>query len=112
MGRTTIREQMRVEKHERKTIKHQKRDQLEAAKAELFADLDQVNEMDQKLAEMGREQERRRQQLQDQVAAGNDPETAEAIRAKYLKTKGEDIFDDDDCANKDEIKQRKYKADE
>jgi hypothetical protein len=55
MGRTTIREQMRVEKHERKTIKHQKRDQLEAAKADLFADLDQVNEMDQKLAGMGRE---------------------------------------------------------
>ena len=54
MGRTTIREQMRVEKHERKTIKHQKRDQLEAAKADLFADLDQVNEMDQKLVGMGR----------------------------------------------------------
>jgi hypothetical protein len=44
--------------------------------------------------------------------AGEDLETAEAIRAKYLKTKGEDIFDDDDCANKDEIKQRIYKADE
>jgi len=55
MGRTTIREQMRVEKHERKTIKHHKRDQLEAAKADLFADLDEVNEMDQKLAGMGRE---------------------------------------------------------
>ena len=54
MGRTTIREQMNVEKHERKTIKHGKRDQLEAAKADLFADLDQVNEMDQKLTEMGK----------------------------------------------------------
>jgi len=29
-----------------------------------------------------------------------------------LKTKGEDIFDDDDCANKDEITKSKYKADE
>lgn len=46
---------MNVEKHERKAIKHGKRDQLEAAKADLFADLDEVNEMDKRLTGIGRE---------------------------------------------------------
>jgi hypothetical protein len=59
---------MRVEKHERKTIKHGKRDQLEAAKADLFADLDEVNEKDQKLLGEGRELERQREEKLNNLA--------------------------------------------
>ena len=50
MERSTVDEQMNVEKHERKSIKKAKKQQLESAKDDLFADLDQVNELDQKLA--------------------------------------------------------------
>ena len=83
MGRTTIREQMRVEKHERKTIKHGKRDQLEAAKADLFADLDEVNENDQRLLGEGRELERQREEKLNNLAMASDLNDAEATKARY-----------------------------
>ena len=50
MEHTAIKEQMNLEKHQRKTIKKAKQGQLDDAKADLFEDLDQVNELDKKLA--------------------------------------------------------------
>lgn len=40
---------MDLERHERKTIKGKKKAELKNAQAELFADLDEVNELDSKL---------------------------------------------------------------
>jgi hypothetical protein len=49
MEKQSIEEMMAIEKHQRKTIKHQKKDYLQAAKDDLFKDLEDVNEMDKKL---------------------------------------------------------------
>ena len=45
--------QMTVERHERKTIKNKKKAELNAAQDQLFADLDEVNQLDEKLTHQG-----------------------------------------------------------
>jgi len=49
MEKTAVDEQMNLERHQRKTIAGMKESELEKAKEDLFKDLDEVNELDQKL---------------------------------------------------------------
>ena len=55
MEKVVIDKQMKVEGHERKHIKNSKKEQLKKAEEELFADLDEVKELDAKLSKDKRE---------------------------------------------------------
>jgi len=46
MEKVSIDQQMNVERHERKHIKHAKNSQLNEAQDEIFADIDSVNQKD------------------------------------------------------------------
>lgn len=102
MEKATIQDQMSVERHQRKHIKNEKQNQLERAKDDLFADLDAVNEMDARLTQVGRSQ----MNSHGQAPSGLETETAEQIRANYIKGKGEDIFGDEDCTNQGDLAQK------
>ena len=109
--------QMQVEKHERKTIKHAKAAELGKARDELFADLDEVNELDSKLLQQGRDEntsartlEQRKKDVLDEMHA---LDKAEEKRKNYGKTRGEDIFTAEDVQRLDgDENVTKYKADE
>ena len=60
MEKAAIDEQMDLERHQRKTIKKQKKAELERAKDDLFADLEDVNEMDSKLQKQSEKEEKKR----------------------------------------------------
>jgi hypothetical protein len=107
MEKQAMEEQMALEKHQRKTIKHKKKAELEAAKDDLFEDLDEVNERDQQLL---RGEVPAETTAQAQMRGGDAD--VQRQRRQYSKVTGEDIFGDEDCANQDEITVTKYKADE
>lgn len=108
MEKKAIDEQMALEKHQRKTIKHKKKAELEAAKDDLFNDLDEVNELDKKLLRGEVPQSAARSQ------AGAADMSKQRMQADYHKVASEDIFGDDDCANHDSesTKVTKYAEDE
>lgn len=104
MEKRALDEQMALEKHQRKTIKHKKTAELEAAKDDLFQDLEEVNERDQRLL--------RKQAVETSKDRIRGDPDLERQRNDYKAAAGEDIFGDEDCTNQDEISVRKYKPDE
>lgn len=54
-----IDEQMDLERHERKTIKNKKKSELKNAQEQLFADLDEVNQLDAELSQKNQEDSQR-----------------------------------------------------
>ena len=53
-----VNDQMELERHQRKTIKHSMKAQLETAKDDLFKDLEEVNQADAKLLGSKKEAEK------------------------------------------------------
>ena len=58
MEKRSVDQQMKVEGHERKFIKNTKKEELAKAQEELFSDLNDVNELDQKLTQTAKEIDR------------------------------------------------------